>query len=69
MNKIIDIISGIKQNFKRDNFIFLRRRVDRGDSKKTLGWILTKEDSSMCLENLDFNRLNNMKYRLRNNGK
>ena len=44
---------------KRDNFYFLRRRVAKGNGKKTLGWICKRDDTPNYLENIDFYKLKN----------
>lgn len=51
---------------KRDNFYFLRRRIDKGNGKKTLGWILKRDDTDKSLENLDFYKLQEMKEEFKN---
>lgn len=53
----------------RDNFYFLRRRIDKGNGKKTLGWVLKRDDTEKSLENLDFYKLQDMKEELKNNEK
>ena len=54
---------------ERDNFYFLRRRIDKGNGKKTLGWVLKRDDTEKSLENLDFYKLQDMKEELKNNEK
>ena len=49
----------------RDNFYFLRRRVDKGNGKKTLGWICKRDDTSKTIESLDFYKLNSEKNKLK----
>jgi len=50
---------------KRDNFYFLRRRVDKGNGKKTLGWICKRDDTTKTIEGIDFYKLNAEKYKLK----
>lgn len=50
----------------RDNYYFLRRRIDKGNGKKTLGWILKRDDTDRSLENIDFYKLQDMKEGLIN---
>ena len=54
MNKIINEILNLKK-LKRDNYYFMRRRVNKGNGKKTLGWMLQSENNDMIYENKDFN--------------
>ena len=49
----------------RDNFYFLRRRVDKGNGKKTLGWICKRDDTNKTMESLDFYKLNSEKNKLK----
>jgi hypothetical protein len=48
-------IKQLKQ-LKRSNTLFFRRRIDRGDGKKTLGWIMV-DDKFKKLENTNINIL------------
>lgn len=48
-------IKQLKQ-LKRINTLFFRRRIDRGDGKKTLGWIMV-DDKFKKLENTNINIL------------
>lgn len=48
-------IKQLKQ-LKRINTLFFRRRIDRGDGKKTLGWIMV-DDKFKKLENININIL------------
>lgn len=61
MNDLEKTINYLKKTSKRDNYIFMRRRIDKGNGKKTLGWIVKKENSEKFLENIDFNKLNAIK--------
>nr|DAJ42493.1 MAG TPA: hypothetical protein [Caudoviricetes sp.] len=51
----------------RDNYYFLRRRIDKGNGKKTLGWVLKRDDTDNSLENVDFQVLDKNKEELKNN--
>lgn len=64
MSKLEELILNLKKT-NRDNFYFLRRRVDKGNGKKTLGWILKRDDTTKCMENLDFYKLHSMKNKLK----
>ena len=64
MSNLEQLIIKLKEDTKRDNYFFLRRRIDKGNGKKTLGWILKKEDSEKTSENIDFTILNEMKSSL-----
>lgn len=66
MNNIERLILNLKK-INRDNYYFLRRRIDKGNGKKTLGWVLKRDDTDKSLENLDFYKLNSMKEELRKN--
>lgn len=48
-------IKQLKQ-LKRSNTLFFRRRIDRGDGKKTLGWIMV-DNKFKKLENTNINIL------------
>ena len=37
----------------RDNTLFYRRRINRGDGKKTLGWIMENDSKSLIKENIN----------------
>ena len=56
MTKLEQLIVNLKK-LKRDNFYFLRRRVDKGNGKKTLGWICKRDDTEKTLESVDFHKL------------
>ena len=65
MNDLEKTIKYLKQTSKRENYLFLRRRIDKGNGKKTLGWIVKKENSDNYLENIDFDFLNRIKSQLK----
>lgn len=64
MSNLEQLILKLKETTKRDNYFFLRRRIEKGNGKKTLGWILKKENSDKTTENIDFTILNEMKTSL-----
>ena len=64
MTKLEKLILNLKKT-NRDNFYFLRRRVDKGNGKKSLGWILKREDTNKYLESLDFYKLHNSMNKLK----
>lgn len=49
----------------RNDYIFMRRRVDKGNGKKTLGWMLKLGDQ--IIEDIDFTNLKNYTSQLENN--
>ena len=65
MNDLEKTIKYLKQTSKRENYLFLRRRIDKGNGKKTLGLIVKKENSDNYLENIDFDILNRIKSQLK----
>ena len=42
-----------------------RRRVSKGNGKKTLGWICKRDDTDKVLENIDFYKLKTEKNKLK----
>lgn len=56
MESIEDEIKELKK-YKRENFLFSRKRIDRGDGKKTIGWIMTDVKNNLTFENKDYNIL------------
>jgi hypothetical protein len=65
MKNLEEMILSLK-NYTRDNYYFLRRRIDKGNGKKTLGWIVKRDDTEESLENIDFAKLNESKEQLKN---
>ena len=65
MLNIEQIIVSLKKKVNRDNFYFLRRRIDKGNGKKSLGWIVKREDTNKELENFDFYKLCREKEQLK----
>lgn len=63
MNNIISTIKNLKQ-MSRENFLFMRRRIDKGNGKKTLGWVLQPTNSDVTFENKDFDSLHQQKLLL-----
>lgn len=59
----MDNIGYIKKlkELKRKNFYFYRRRIEKGNGKKTLGWILKDENLNDVAENIDFYKLYDIK--------
>ena len=66
MTKLEHLIINLTK-IKRDNFYFLRRRVPKGNGKKTLGWICKRDDTTKVLENIDFYNLKTEKNKLKEN--
>jgi len=57
MSDLADKIKELKNNTTRDNYFYMRRRIDKGNGKKTLGWIMESENSKYTYEHKDFNVL------------
>lgn len=47
-----EYIKQLKKN-PRKNTLFYRRRINRGDGKKTLGWIMKEPDTDTIKENIN----------------
>lgn len=65
MITLLEQIKQLKQN-ERTNFLFSRKRIDRGDGKKTIGWVLTDVRNNLTFENKDYNILYEKKLLLEN---
>lgn len=52
------------KKIKRENFLFTRARINRGDGKKTIGWILKDIQNNLTFENKDYNILYRKKLNL-----
>ena len=65
MSNIEEQIKQLKQ-FKRTIFLFSRKRIDRGDGKKTIGWIMTDVKNNLTFENKDYTILHRKKLLLEN---
>lgn len=65
MITLLEQIKQLKQN-ERTNFFFSRKRIDRGDGKKTIGWVLTDVRNNLTFENKDYNILYEKKLLLEN---
>lgn len=65
MITLLEQIKQLKQN-ERTNFLFSRKRIDRGDGKKTIGWVLTDVKNNLTFENKDYNILYEKKLLLEN---
>lgn len=64
MSNLEEKIKKIKSNFLRDNFYYMRRRIDKGNGKKTLGWIMENDNLEYSYESKDFNALRNQMLEL-----
>lgn len=65
MNNIELYIKKLKE-YKRDNYIFQRRRILKEDgSSKTLGWVVYKDNINNRLEHKNFDILNKNKETLK----
>lgn len=67
MSNLEEKIKKIKSNFLRDNFYYMRRRIDKGNGKKTLGWIMENDNLEYSYESKDFNALHNQMLELEKN--
>ena len=56
-NTLENQIKQLKTYYARDNFYYMRRRIDKGNGKKTLGWIMESANMNKPLQNKDFNQL------------
>lgn len=50
-------IKELRTYYSRDNYYYMRRRIDKGNGKKTLGWIMENQNMNKPLEHKDFNQL------------
>ena len=50
-------IKNLKTFYSRDNYYYMRRRIPKGNGKKTLGWIMESANMNKPLLNKDFNQL------------
>jgi hypothetical protein len=55
-NNINNVIKNLK-SYERENFLFTRTRINRGDGKKTIGWVLKDTKNNLTFENKDYNIL------------
>ena len=62
MKKIEQYIKILKST-PRINYLFSRRRIDKGNGKKTLGWVMQRENDNNIYENVNFYELQKIKYR------
>lgn len=60
-NKNYNYIKNLRLKTPRTNFLIQRRRVDKGNGSKTLGWLLFDKDSNLLNENTKFTSL--VKYK------
>ena len=56
MTNIVETIKNLKK-YQRDNYYFLRRRIDCPNGKTTMGWILSNEKLKEEVEDKNFNKL------------
>lgn len=56
MTKLVETILNLKK-YPRDNYYFLRRRIDCPNGKTTMGWILSNEKLNNNVEDKNFNKL------------
>lgn len=59
---MVDIVSKIKElkKYPRNNFLFLRRRIDTENGKTTMGWILSNKDLKTDIIDKNFDKLHNI---------
>lgn len=56
MDDIVNTIKKLK-TYTRENFIFLRRRINTPSGKTTMGWILSNKKLKNDVIDKDFNKL------------
>ena len=56
-NNLGNQIKELKTYYSRDNYYYMRRRIDKGNGKKTLGWIMENANMNKTLKHKDFNQL------------
>ena len=56
-NNLGNQIKELKTYYSRDNYYYMRRRIDKGNGKKTLGWIMENANMNKPLKHKDFNQL------------
>ncbi len=66
MSNLEETIKEIKSKSVRDNFFYMRRRIDKGNGKKTLGWVLENENSEYSYESKNFNDLHDQMITMEN---
>lgn len=67
-DKLIETITSLK-SMERNNFYFLRRRINKENGKKTLGWILEDNLQNYISENKNFDILHNIRLSYENSVK
>ena len=66
MANLEEQIKQLKSNSTRDNYYYMRRRIDKGNGKKTLGWIMENDDAEYLYESKDFNVLHEQMIQMEN---
>ena len=56
-NTLGNQIKELRTYYSRNNYYYMRRRIDKGNGKKTLGWIMENANMKKTLEHKDFNQL------------
>ena len=51
--KLNEQIKTLKTFYSRDNYYYMRRRIPKGNGKKTLGWIMENDSKSLIKENIN----------------
>lgn len=49
---------------ERINYLFMRRRIEKGNGKRTLGWVVKKDNVEKTEENIDINKLFDIKDKM-----
>lgn len=66
INKIYDYLHNLRVNTHRRNFLIQRRRVEKGNGSKTLGWILSDENEKELTQCIKFNDILDYKRKIEN---
>lgn len=66
-DKNYNYIKNLRLKTPRTNFLVQRRRVEKGNGSKTLGWLLFDKNNNLLNENIRFDSLLEFKRKLENN--
>ena len=65
MVNVVETIKKLKK-YPRENYYFLRRRIDNDNGKTTMGWILSNDKLKSDVENKNFDKLYSIMIENRN---
>ena len=66
IKQIYEYIHNLRLKTKRKNYYFQRRRVERGDGHRTLGWVLSDDTRDLITAKIKFTDVLNFKRELEN---